>query len=139
MASGIYDPARVLFATSGLDWAGGSAAAALTVDTYAPAQTDTLWSAVSPYVRGTPMDLSGRAVNSTTGACTATDFTFTSVTGGGTLDNLVVYKYTGGSAASPTGVTLVAWWTVDELTGLSGTTADGSDVQITWGSHLFIA
>jgi len=61
----------------------------------------------------------------TSGVFDAADATFTSVAGGSTITQLVIYKDTGTESTSP----LI--WRIDSYTGLPYTT-DGGDITLAW-------
>lgn len=131
----LYDYARELCATSGLDWANGAAVfRAYLIDKdrspgYTHATSHQFFSSIDnggtgPRAAG-PVALGGRTA--TGGACDANDITFTGVPAGSAIDAVVIIKFITNDGDSP----LVAH--IDTATGLP-ITPNGGDIIVTWDS-----
>jgi len=124
MANALYDAARQLAATTGLDWTGGTVVAYL-IDTgaytYSAAHDFLDDVAVASRIAG-PITLTTRVA--TAGACDADNVTFPAVTGV-SIEAVLLVKSTGVEATSG----LIAY--IDTATGLAITPNSG-DIIVTW-------
>ena len=129
MANALFDNARELFLTAGLDWTAGTIKACL-VDTgfYTVnlSAHNYLGDGVSAAIVG---GANGRSANlasrtATDGAADAADVTFSTITGV-SIEAIVLYRDTGVDATSE----LIAY--IDTATGLP-ITPNGGDIIVTW-------
>jgi hypothetical protein len=143
MASSLYNKAKNLFLTSGIDIsAGGTDVRVVMIDTtgYTFAATHAFLSDI-PAAGRIPagndaskvgLTLANKAV-SATGQFSADSVTFTAVSPQAGIDSLnavVIYRRVTSDADSP----LIAY--IDQGTGLP-VTLNGSDITIVWGSYIF--
>jgi len=126
MASAIYDNAKTLFISTGLNLS-SLTIKCLLIDTddysFSAAHED-LADVVASSRVGTAQTLTGKTVSG--GVFDATDITFSSLTGD-QVEALILYYDSGASATS----TLIAY--IDSATGLP-LTPSGSDATIQWDS-----
>ena len=132
MANSLHNYARELAATSGLDWANGSAVfrAYLIDDDASPGYTQSdahqYFVSVNSACRAAgPVALASRTA--TGGACDAADITFTAVAAGPAIDAIMIIKFITSNSDSP----IIAW--IGTATGLP-ITPNGGDIIVTWDS-----
>ena len=129
MADALYDASKVdMLDGTWTDWASGNVGAIL-YDVGAGgafSASDTDYTDVSAGKVGTAVDVGGRAVLSD-GSADCNTITFSSVTGSES-EAVILYRYTGGTADSPTGTTLIAY--IDSATNLP-VTPNGGDISMT--------
>lgn len=129
MANALFDNARELFLTAGLDWTAGTIKACLVdTGTYTVnlSAHNYLGDGVSAAIVG---GANGRSANlasrtATDGAADAADVTFSTITGV-SIEAIVLYRDTGVDATSE----LIAY--IDTATGLP-ITPNGGDIIVTW-------
>lgn len=129
MANALFDNARELFLTAGLDWTAGTIKACLVdTGTYTVnlSAHNYLGDGVSAAIVG---GSNGRSANlasrtATDGAADAADVTFSTITGV-SIEAIVLYRDTGVDATSE----LIAY--IDTATGLP-ITPNGGDIIVTW-------
>lgn len=125
MANALYDKARELFLTAGLNWSSSDIKAVL-VDTAGYTvniSTDQYLADIGGTYRiATSANFTGKTT--TGGAADADNVTFTSVSGA-SIEAIVIYKDTGVAATSP----LIAY--IDTATGLP-ITPNGGDIILSW-------
>jgi len=124
MANALYDSAREAFMTGAINMSANTIKAALVKSTYTPdLAAHNFYDDVSAELIGTDQTLGSKTV--TGGVFDAADVTFTAVTGGSTVNYVLIYKDTG----TPSTSNLIAL--IDTGTGLPLAT-NGGDVVITW-------
>lgn len=125
MANSLFDKARELFLTAGIDWSSDTIKCQL-IDygAWTPNYSTNNWLAdVSISARiGSPQTLTGKTTSG--GAADANDVTFSSISGP-QLEALLLYKDTSVEATSP----LIA--IIDQAYGLP-ITPNGGDIIVTW-------
>lgn len=124
MANVLYDKARELFLTAGINWTGDNIKCVLVdlADYTFSAAHDYLDDVASGGRVATSANLGSKTA--TGGVADAADVTLTTVAGDQS-EALIIYKDTGSAATSP----LIAY--IDTATGLP-ITPNGGDITITW-------
>lgn len=130
MASFLYDGARELAATVGLDWVGGTFHGYLLDIQASPGYTadplhDFLDNVNIATVAAGPISFGSKTAVG--GACDANDMTFPSVPGGSPIDAILIVKLENDEADSP----LVAY--LDNVVNLP-ITPNGGDLVVVWSS-----
>lgn len=128
MPNSLYNYARELCATSGLDWVSGTFRCYLIDKDASPGYT---FSAAHQYFSSVdaathaagPQTLGSKAA--TDGACSAGNVTFSAVSAGPAIDAILIIKFVSDPSDSPN----VAW--IDTATGLP-ITPNGGDIIVTW-------
>ena len=129
MADALYDAAKVdMLDGTWTGWASGNVAAMLyDVGTGgAFTASDTAYTDVSAGKVGTAVDVGGRAVL-TDGSADCDTITWSTVSGA-EAEAVILYRYTGGTADSPTGTSLIAY--IDSATNLP-VTPNGGNISMT--------
>lgn len=133
MSNTLYDYARKLFATAGINWPTSTikcflVSASYTPNfTYTPGSPDTGWHTIASLSGATVGPTAGVALTSLTadyGAVNAANVTFASVSGA-TVTAIVLALSTGTDSTSP----LIAY--IDTATGLP-ITPNGGDIIVSW-------
>lgn len=129
MANALFDNARELFLTAGLDWTAGTIKACLVdTGTYTVNLSghnylgDGVSAAIVGGANGRSANLASRTA--TDGAADAADVTFSTIAGV-SIEAIVLYRDTGVDATSE----LIAY--IDTATGLP-ITPNGGDIIVTW-------
>lgn len=123
MANALYDNARNLFLTGGLNWGTDTVKVALLTSAYTFSASDQFYSTLSANVVGTPAALANKT--DAAGVADADDLTFSAVTGSA-VAAYVLYKDTGTTTTSP----LIAFF--DTVSSGLPVTPNGGSITITW-------
>ncbi len=123
MASALYDTGRNAFLTGAISWTGNTISVALVGAGYsANMGTDQFFSAVAPYVIGTPVQLTSKTA--VAGVADAADVTTAVIATGSTITQMVIYADTGVVGTSQ----LIAR---EDLTPI---VTNGESITLTWDS-----
>ena len=129
MANALYAKGKEKILSASINFPADTIKVALVKNTYPQnLATDEFYTDISTYVVGTPQTLGTKTV--TAGAFDAADATFTAVTGGDTLEGVVLYKDTGVAGTSA----LIAY--IDTITGFPLAT-NGGDITIQWDGGTY--
>lgn len=129
MANALYAKGKEKILTAAINFSTDTIKVALVNNTYPQnLTTDEFFTSISTYVIGTPQTLGTKTM--TGGAFDAADATFTAVTGGITLEGVVIYKDTGAAGTSA----LIAY--IDTITGFPLAT-NGGDITIQWDNGAY--
>ena len=129
MANALYAKGKEKILSSLINFPSDTIKVALVKNDYAQnLTTDEFYTSISTSVIGTPQTLATKTV--TGGVFDAADATFSAVTGGSTLEGVVIYKDTGVAGTSA----LIAY--TDVITGFPLAT-NGGDITIAWDNGAF--
>ena len=129
MANALYAKGKEKILSSLINFPRDTIKVALVKNDYAQnLTTDEFFTSISTSVIGTPQTLGTKTV--TGGVFDAADATFSAVTGGSTLEGVVIYKDTGVAGTSA----LIAY--IDVITGFPLAT-NGGDITIAWDNGAF--
>lgn len=120
MSNALYNIAKQLGLSTGMNLAAGTVKAALLANSYVFSAAHQYKSAVAHH--GTPITLTGKSV--TNGVFDAADLYFTAVPAGVTVNAVAIWVDTGDDATSP----MIAY--IDTITGFPVAT-NGGDIQAT--------
>lgn len=129
MANALYAKGKEKILSALINFPADTIKVALVKNDYAQnLTTDEFYTSISTSVIGTPQTLGTKTVAG--GVFDAADATFSAVTGGSTLEGVVIYKDTGVAGTSA----LIAY--IDTITGFPLAT-NGGDITIAWDNGAF--
>ena len=129
MANALYAKGKEKILSASINFPTDTIKVALVRNTYPQnLLTDEFFTAISAYVVGTPQTLGTKTVAA--GVFDADDATFAAVTGGDTLEGVVIYKDTGVAGTSA----LLAY--IDTITGFPLAT-NGGDITIAFDGGAY--
>lgn len=129
MANALYALGKEKILSASINFPTDTIKVALVRNTYPQnLLTDEFFTSISAYVVGTPQTLGTKTVAA--GVFDAADATFAAVTGGDTLEGVVIYKDTGVAGTSA----LLAY--IDTITGFPLAT-NGGDITIAWDNGAY--